>query len=109
MLPDGQSDQSRYVRKEETAFQISYNALVLMMAAMSEPMRIARLAHRGLFWLTQQSPVLKTGTLTTSETAHNMQGHEVSPCRPSIQVAVAGKNAADLPKLVEGLKRLLKI
>ncbi|CAI6782923.1 CKB_HP2_G0046420.mRNA.1.CDS.1 [Saccharomyces cerevisiae] len=51
--------------------------------------------------------LLKTGTLTTSETAHNMKVMKFS-VSPVVQVAVEVKNANDLPKLVEGLKRLSK-
>ncbi|WRT67604.1 elongation factor 2 [Kwoniella shivajii] len=51
--------------------------------------------------------LLKSGTLTTSDTAHNMRVMKFS-VSPVVQVAVECKNAADLPKLVEGLKRLSK-
>ena len=51
--------------------------------------------------------LLKSGTLTTSETAHNLKVMKFS-VSPVVQVAVECKNAADLPKLVEGLKRLSK-
>ncbi|KAF9003902.1 P-loop containing nucleoside triphosphate hydrolase protein [Cyathus striatus] len=44
--------------------------------------------------------LLKSGTLTTSETAHNMRVMRFS-VSPVVQVAVEVKNAADLPKLVE--------
>ncbi|KAI3616880.1 elongation factor 2 [Moniliophthora roreri] len=51
--------------------------------------------------------LLKSGTLTTSETAHNMKVMKFS-VSPVVQVAVEPKTASDLPKLVEGLKRLSK-
>ena len=51
--------------------------------------------------------LLKNGTLTSSETAHNMKVMKFS-VSPVVQVAVEVKNANDLPKLVEGLKRLSK-
>jgi len=51
--------------------------------------------------------LLKSGTITTSETAHNMRVMKFS-VSPVVQVAVECMNAADLPKLVEGLKRLSK-
>ncbi|KAG1827955.1 hypothetical protein EV424DRAFT_1318948 [Suillus variegatus] len=51
--------------------------------------------------------LLKSETLTTSETAHNMRVMKFS-VSPVVQVAVEVKNAADLPKLVEGLKCLSK-
>ncbi|CAG8497944.1 10358_t:CDS:2 [Dentiscutata erythropus] len=51
--------------------------------------------------------LLKSGTITTSETAHNLKIMKFS-VSPVVQVAVDVKNANDLPKLVEGLKRLSK-
>jgi elongation factor 2 len=51
--------------------------------------------------------LLKSGTLTTSESAHNLKVMKFS-VSPVVQVAVEVKNANDLPKLVEGLKRLSK-
>ncbi|KAJ3096706.1 Elongation factor 2, partial [Phlyctochytrium bullatum] len=51
--------------------------------------------------------LLKSGTITTSESAHNLKVMKFS-VSPVVQVAVEVKNAADLPKLVEGLKRLSK-
>ncbi|KAJ7714128.1 eukaryotic translation elongation factor 2 [Mycena metata] len=51
--------------------------------------------------------LLKSGTLTTSQTAHNMRVMKFS-VSPVVQVAVEVQNPADLPKLVEGLKRLSK-
>ncbi|KAJ1729468.1 translation elongation factor 2 [Coemansia biformis] len=49
----------------------------------------------------------KSGTLTTEETAHNMKVMKFS-VSPVVRVAVEVKNQQDLPKLVEGLKRLSK-
>ena len=51
--------------------------------------------------------LLKSGTLTTSETAHNLKVMKFS-VSPVVQRSVDVKNAGDLPKLVEGLKRLSK-
>ena len=51
--------------------------------------------------------LVKSGTITTSETAHNMKVMKFS-VSPVVQVAVEVKNPNDLPKLVEGLKRLAK-
>ncbi|KAJ7689611.1 P-loop containing nucleoside triphosphate hydrolase protein [Mycena rosella] len=51
--------------------------------------------------------LLKSGTITTSESAHNMRVMRFSVAAV-VQVAVEVKNPADLPKLVEGLKRLSK-
>merc|ERR1712169_106049 len=51
--------------------------------------------------------LLKSGTLTTSDTAHNLKVMKFS-VSPVVQRSVQVKNAQDLPKLVEGLKRLSK-
>lgn len=51
--------------------------------------------------------LLKSGTLTTSEAAHCIAPMKFS-VSPVVRVAVEAKNPADLPKLVEGLKRLCK-
>lgn len=51
--------------------------------------------------------LVKTGTITTYEQAHNLRVMKFS-VSPVVRVAVEAKNPADLPKLVEGLKRLAK-
>ena len=51
--------------------------------------------------------LMKQGTLSTAEDAHNIRVMKYS-VSPVVRVAVAVKNAADLPKLVEGLKKLSK-
>ncbi|XP_043480003.1 translation elongation factor 2 [Leptopilina heterotoma] len=51
--------------------------------------------------------LVKTGTITTYKEAHNMKVMKFS-VSPVVRVAVEPKNPADLPKLVEGLKRLAK-
>lgn len=51
--------------------------------------------------------LVKTGTLTTYREAHNMKVMKFS-VSPVVRVAVEAKNPSDLPKLVEGLKRLAK-
>lgn len=51
--------------------------------------------------------LVKTGTLTTFREAHNLKVMKFS-VSPVVRVAVEAKNPSDLPKLVEGLKRLAK-
>merc|ERR1712166_113231 len=51
--------------------------------------------------------ILKSGTLTTIETAHNIVAMKFS-VSPVVKVAVRPKDGKDLPKLVEGLKKLSK-
>merc|ERR1711972_404633 len=50
---------------------------------------------------------VKTGTITTFKDAHNLKVMKFS-VSPVVRVAVEAKNPGDLPKLVEGLKRLAK-
>jgi len=51
--------------------------------------------------------ILKTGTITTIEDAHNIADMKYS-VSPVVKVAVKPKDGKDLPKLVEGLKKLSK-
>jgi elongation factor 2 len=51
--------------------------------------------------------LLKTGTIATAEDAYNFHTMKYS-VSPVVRVAVDCKNASDLPKLMEGLKRLAK-
>jgi elongation factor 2 len=51
--------------------------------------------------------LVKTGTISTFDQAHNLKVMKFS-VSPVVRVAVECKNPSDLPKLVEGLKRLSK-
>merc|ERR1712153_75660 len=51
--------------------------------------------------------LLKQGTITTHDQAHNIKVMKYS-VSPVVRVAVDVKNANDLPKLVDGLKKLSK-
>jgi elongation factor 2 len=51
--------------------------------------------------------ILKSGTITTIEDAHNIVAMKYS-VSPVVKVAVKPKDGKDLPKLVEGLKKLSK-
>merc|ERR1719236_194103 len=51
--------------------------------------------------------LVKTGTISTHKDAHNMRVMKFS-VSPVVRVAVEAKNPSELPKLVEGLKRLAK-
>merc|ERR1712194_370292 len=51
--------------------------------------------------------LLKSGTLTTIESAHNIADMKYS-VSPVVKVAVKGKDGKELPKLVDGLKKLSK-
>merc|ERR1719266_2946243 len=51
--------------------------------------------------------LLKSGTITTLDSAHNIADMKYS-VSPVVKVAVKPKDGKDLPKLVEGLKKLSK-
>jgi elongation factor 2 len=53
------------------------------------------------------SYIVKSGTITTHEKAHNFHDMKYSVA-PVVRVSVSVTNASDLPKLSEGLKRLSK-
>ncbi|EJD47957.1 eukaryotic translation elongation factor 2 [Auricularia subglabra TFB-10046 SS5] len=92
--------------KKEDLFIKSVQRTVLMMGRYVEAIEDCPAGNIvGLVGVDQF--LLKSGTLTSSETAHNMKVMKFS-VSPVVQVAVEVKNAADLPKLVEGLKRLSK-
>ncbi|KAL5533708.1 EFT1_2 [Sanghuangporus baumii] len=92
--------------KKEDLFVKAVQRTVLMMGRYIEPIEDCPAGNIvGLVGIDQF--LLKSGTVTESETAHNMKVMKFS-VSPVVQVAVEVKNAADLPKLVEGLKRLSK-
>ena len=92
--------------KKEDLFIKSIQRTVLMMARYVEPIDDCPAGNIvGLVGIDQF--LLKSGTLTTSETAHNIKVMTFS-VSPVVQVAVNVKNPQDLPKLVEGLKRMTK-
>lgn len=92
--------------KKEDLFIKAIQRTVLMMGRYIEPIDDVPAGNIvGLVGVDQF--LLKSGTLTTSDTAHNMKVMKFS-VSPVVRVAVEVKNANDLPKLVEGLKRLSK-
>lgn len=92
--------------KKEDLFIKSIQRTILMMGRYTEPIEDVPAGNiLGLVGIDQF--LLKSGTLTTSETAHNMKVMKFS-VSPVVQRSVEVKNANDLPKLVEGLKRLSK-
>ncbi|KAI8907233.1 P-loop containing nucleoside triphosphate hydrolase protein [Gorgonomyces haynaldii] len=92
--------------KKEDLFVKSIQRVVLMMGRGVESLDDCPAGNIvGLVGIDQF--LLKSGTITTSETAHNLKVMKFS-VSPVVQVAVECKNANDLPKLVEGLKRLSK-
>ena len=79
---------------------------VLMMGGKTEPLEDCPAGNIcGLVGIDQF--ILKSATLTTDEAAHNLKVMKFS-VSPVVNVAVMPVNAQDIPKLVEGLKRLSK-
>ncbi|PSS25650.1 hypothetical protein M430DRAFT_134289 [Amorphotheca resinae ATCC 22711] len=92
--------------KKDDLFIKAIQRTVLMMGGKVDPIDDVPAGNiLGLVGIDQF--LLKSGTLTTSETAHNLKVMKFS-VSPVVQRSVEVKNAQDLPKLVEGLKRLSK-
>ncbi|EPY53280.1 translation elongation factor [Schizosaccharomyces cryophilus OY26] len=92
--------------RKEDLFIKAIQRTVLMMGSKIDPIEDCPAGNViGLVGIDQF--LVKSGTLTTSEVAHNMKVMKFS-VSPVVQVAVEVKNGNDLPKLVEGLKRLSK-
>lgn len=92
--------------KKEDLFIKAIQRTILMMGRFIEPIDDVPAGNIvGLVGVDQF--LLKSGTLTTSETAHNLKVMKFS-VSPVVRRSVEVKNANDLPKLVEGLKRLSK-
>jgi elongation factor 2 len=92
--------------KKEDLFVKNIQRTVLMMGRYTEPIEDCPCGNTvGLVGIDQY--LLKSGTIATSETAHNLRVMKFS-VSPVVRVAVEPKNPSDLPKLVEGLKRLSK-
>jgi elongation factor 2 len=92
--------------KKEDLAEKAIQRTVLMMGRYVEPIEDVPCGNIcGLVGVDQF--LIKTGTISTFKDAHNMRVMKFS-VSPVVRVAVEPKNPADLPKLVEGLKRLAK-
>merc|ERR1712017_68391 len=92
--------------KKDDLFQKNIQRTLIMMAGRTEAVDDIPCGNTvGIVGI--DGYILKTGTITDIEDAHNIRVMKYS-VSPVVQVSVAPKNAADLPKLVEGLKRLSK-
>lgn len=92
--------------KTDDLFVKSVQRTVLMMGRSNEAIEDCPAGNIiGLIGIDQF--LVKSGTITTSDKAHNLKVMKFS-VSPVVQRAVEAKNANDLPKLVEGLKRLSK-
>merc|ERR1712168_851405 len=92
--------------KKEDLYEKSIQRTILMMGRYVEAIEDVPAGNIcGLVGVDQF--LVKTGTITTFKDAHNMRVMKFS-VSPVVRVAVEAKNPGDLPKLVEGLKRLAK-
>merc|ERR1712027_260820 len=92
--------------KKEDLYEKSIQRTILMMGRYIEAVEDVPSGNIcGLVGVDQF--LVKTGTISTFQGAHNMKVMKFS-VSPVVRVAVECKNPADLPKLVEGLKRLAK-
>jgi len=92
--------------KKEDLYEKSIQRTILMMGRYVESIEDVPCGNIcGLVGVDQF--LVKTGTLTTAKDAHNMRTMKFS-VSPVVRVAVECKNPSELPKLVEGLKRLAK-
>merc|ERR1712218_565671 len=92
--------------KKEDLNEKAIQRAILMMGRYTEPIEDVPCGNIcGLVGVDQF--LVKTGTLTTFEQAHNMKQMKFS-VSPVVRVAVEPKDQQQLPKLVEGMKRLAK-
>merc|ERR1712216_350554 len=91
--------------KKEDLYVKNIQRVTIMMAGKQESVDVPCGNTVGVIGV--DAYILKTGTITDNDTAHNIKVMKYS-VSPVVQQSVRPKNAADLPKLVEGLKRLSK-
>lgn len=92
--------------KKEDLYEKTIQRTILMMGRYTEPIEDVPSGNIcGLVGVDQY--LVKSGTITTYKDAHNLRVMKFS-VSPVVRVAVEPTNPADLPKLVEGLKRLAK-
>jgi elongation factor 2 len=92
--------------KKEDLYEKSIQRTILMMGRYIEPIEDVPCGNIcGLVGVDQF--LVKGGTISTFKEAHNLKVMKFS-VSPVVRVAVECKNASELPKLVEGLKRLAK-
>lgn len=92
--------------KKEDLFEKAVQRVVLMMGRTQESMQDIPCGNTvGLVGIDQY--LVKTGTISSHPDAHTIRTMKYS-VSPVVRVAVKAKNAQDLPKLVDGLKKLAK-
>jgi elongation factor 2 len=94
------------VGKKDDLFVKSVQRVVIMMGRKTEPVDSVPVGNTCALVGIDQF-LVKSGTLTTDESSYPLITMKFS-VSPVVRVAVEPKNPADLPKLVEGLKRLSK-
>jgi elongation factor 2 len=92
--------------KKTDLFLKSVQRVVIMMGRITETVSDIPAGNTcGVIGIDQY--LVKSGTITTSEVACTIKTMKFA-VSPVVRVAVAVKNSSDLPKLVEGLKKLSK-
>jgi elongation factor 2 len=92
--------------KKEDLYVKNIQRIVIMMGRKTEPVESVPVGNTCAIVGIDQF-LVKSGTLTTDEDSYPIVTMKFS-VSPVVRVAVEPKNPADLPKLVEGLKRLAK-
>lgn len=94
------------VGKKDDLYVKNIQRIVIMMGRKTEPVESVPVGNTCAIVGIDQF-LVKSGTLTSDELSHPIITMKFS-VSPVVRVAVEPKNPADLPKLVEGLKRLAK-
>jgi elongation factor 2 len=94
------------VGKKEDLYVKNVQRIVIMMGRKTEPVDSVPVGNTCALVGVDQF-ITKTGTLCTEEDSYPLVSMKFS-VSPVVRVAVEPKNPSDLPKLVEGLKRLSK-
>jgi elongation factor 2 len=94
------------VGKKDDVFVKSIQRIVIMMGRKIEPVESVPVGNTCAIVGIDQY-LAKTGTICSDESSHPLRAMKFS-VSPVVRVAVEAKNPQDLPKLVEGLKRLSK-
>jgi len=94
------------VGKKEDLYVKNIQRIVIMMGRKTEPVDSVPVGNTCALVGVDQF-ITKTGTLVTEEESYPLVSMKFS-VSPVVRVAVEPKNPSDLPKLVEGLKRLSK-
>jgi len=92
--------------KQEDVYEKNIQRIVLMMGRKAEDVLDVPCGNTCAL-VGVDSCLIKQGTISDSSSACTIRSMKYS-VSPVVRIAVAAKNAADLPKLVEGLKKMAK-